>query len=67
MSVKIPTAKTDVTKEWLRDVLAIENHDLIDLYSIEEKDGFLSGVFKAKVVMEGKEYLLHAMLQNLDQ
>ena len=36
-------------------------------HSIKEKDGFLSGVFKAKVVMEGKEYLFHAMLQNLDQ
>ena len=54
MSLKIPTAKTDVTKEWLQQALNIKSQEVIDLYYVEEKDGFLSGVFKAKVVMQGR-------------
>ena len=54
MSIKIPTAKTDVTKEWLQQALNLKSHEVVDLHSIEEKDGFLSGVFQAQVVIEGQ-------------
>ena len=54
MSLKIPTAKTDVTKEWLQQALNITSQEVIDLYTVEEKNGFLSCVFKAKVVMQGR-------------
>ena len=54
MSLKIPTTKTDVNKEWLQQVLNIKSSEIIDLHSSEEKDGFLSGVFKAQVMIQGK-------------
>ena len=54
MSLKIPTAKTDVNKEWLQQALNIKSSEIIDLHSIKEKDGFLSGVFKAQVMIQGK-------------
>ena len=63
MSVKIPTCQNDITKQWLIEVLkfpknATETEDndveVTELVTIKEKNGFLSGVAKAKVIINGQ-------------
>ena len=54
MSVKIPTIKSDVTKEWLQEALDLQSDQIVNINSVEEKDGFLSGVFKAQVLINGQ-------------
>ena len=54
MSVKIPTNKSDVTKEWLQEALDLKSDQVVNINPVEEKNGFLSGVFKAQVIIQGQ-------------
>ena len=59
MGTKIPNCQNDVTKDWLKGVLkSVNQNDKIEvseIVTIKEKNGFLSGVSKAKVKINGQE------------
>ena len=74
MSSKIPRCPADVTKEWLQEVIkssekSISNNvEVIEISQVEEKLGFLSGIFKAKINVncENQNLFIKCMLDHDD-
>ena len=59
MSMKISTCQNDITDEWLQKVIKSSSSvaspsdkvEVVEIVAVEEKNGFLSGVSKAKVMI----------------
>ena len=52
-SVEIPTTLKQITEKWIKE--AVNAEKVLEIQNVQEKSGFLSGVKKAKILLENQE------------